>query len=72
MKRTTPGSHKKNSTKIGQPYICQQTKESYDSSIKGNLTVFQNHRNQAKINVFFHVKTNHHDFEFLKSINICP
>ena len=52
MKRTTPGSQ--NSTKIGQPYICQRTKESVDSSIKGNLRVFQNHgRKQAKINVVF-------------------
>ena len=54
MKRTPPGSHQKNSTKIGQPYICQQTKESFHSSIKGNLQVFQNHRKQAKINVFFY------------------
>ena len=54
MKRTTPGSHQKNSTKKGQPYICQQTKESFDSSIKGNLQVFRNHKKQAEIKVFFH------------------
>ena len=51
MKRTTPGSHKKISTKIGQPYNCQRTKESFNSSIKGNLPVFQNHSKQAKNNV---------------------
>ena len=55
MKRTTPGSHQKNLTKIGQPYIYQQTKESFDSSINGNLRGFQNHRKQGKINdVFYH------------------
>ena len=54
MKPITPWSHKKNSTKIGQPYICQQTKESFNSSIKGNKEVFQNHRKQAKIAVVFH------------------
>ena len=54
MKRTTPGSHKIFFTKIGQPYICQRTKESFDSSIKGNLQVFQSHRKQVKFNVFFH------------------
>ena len=56
MKRTTPGSHKKNLTKIGQPqpYICQQTKENFDSSMKSNLRIFQNHRKQAKVNVVFH------------------
>ena len=50
MKPTTPGSHPKNSTKIGQPYICRQTKECFDLSIKANLRVFQNHRKQVKIN----------------------
>ena len=54
MKRTTPGSHQKKLTKIGQPYICHRKKESFDSSIKGNLQVFQNHRKQAKIKVVFH------------------
>ena len=54
MKLTTPGSHKKNSTKIGQPYICQQTKESFNSPIDGNLGVFQDHRKQAKTNVVFY------------------
>ena len=49
MKRTTPGSHQKKSTKISQPYICQRIKEKLDSSLRGNLRVFQNHRNQAKI-----------------------
>ena len=44
---------KKKSTKIGQPYICQRIKESFDSSIKGNLWVFQNHTKQAKIKVVF-------------------
>ena len=41
-------------TKIGQPYICQRTKESFKSSIKGNLRVFQIHRKQAKNNVVSH------------------
>ena len=54
MKHTTYGSHQKNSTKIGQPYICQGTKESFDSSINGKLQVFQNHRKQGKNNVLFH------------------
>ena len=54
MKRTTPWSHPKKSTKIGQPYICHGSKENFDSSIKGNLQVFQNYTKQAKINVVFH------------------
>ena len=33
-------------------YICQRTKKSFNSSINGNLRVFQDHRKQAKINVF--------------------
>ena len=37
-------------TKIGQPYICQQTKECFDLSIKA----FQNHRKQAKIKIVFY------------------
>ena len=53
MKTTTPGPQK-NSTKICQTYICLLTKECFDSSIKGNLQVFQNHRKQAKIKVVFH------------------
>ena len=46
MMRTTPGigSHYKNLTKIGQPYICQQTKLSFDSWINGNLRVLKNPR----------------------------
>ena len=47
------GATKKKSTKIGPPYICQRTKESFNSSIKGNLQVFQNHAKQAKIKVVF-------------------
>ena len=47
-------SPKKNSTKIGQPYICQRTKESFNLLINGNLQVFQNRRKQGKINVVFH------------------
>ena len=47
-------SPKQKSTKIGQSYICQQTKESFDSSINGNLLVLQNHTRQAKTNVVFH------------------
>ena len=43
MKGNTPGSHQIFFTIISQLYICQQTKESLDSSIKGNLRVFQNH-----------------------------
>ena len=53
MKRSTPWSYQKKSTKIGPPYICQRTKESFNSSIKGNLQVFQNHAKQAKIKVVF-------------------
>ena len=50
MKRSTPGSHQK----IGQPYICHQTKESLDSLIKSNVGVFQNQIKQAKITLVFH------------------
>ena len=46
-------SPKKNSTKIGQTYICQQTKESLNTSTHGNLQAFQNHRKQAKMNDIF-------------------
>ena len=42
MKRTTPGVTKKNWTKIGQPYICQRTKECFDLLKKANLPVLQN------------------------------
>ena len=35
-------------TKIFQPYICQQSKESLASSIKGNLRFFQNYRKTSK------------------------
>ena len=48
MKPTTPGSHRK---KI---YICQRTKECFDSSIKANLQFFQKHKKQAKNNIVFH------------------
>ena len=48
------GVTKRNSTKIGQPYICHRTKESFNSSKKCNLRVFPNHTKQAKINVIFH------------------
>ena len=48
MKPTSSGSHQNFLTKIGQPYIYHPTKESFDSSIKANLRVFQNHRKQAK------------------------
>ena len=34
-------------------YPWESPKESFDSSINGNLRLFQNHRKQAKINVFF-------------------
>ena len=56
MKRTTttPGSHQFFFTKIGQPYICQQIKEGFDSLIEGNLRVFQIDTKQAKLNVVFH------------------
>ena len=47
-------SQKKNSTKIGQPYIFQWTKECFDLWKKANLQVFQSHRKQAKINIVFH------------------
>ena len=55
MKPTTRplGITKKKSTKIGQPYICQRTKQCFDLSIKANLQVFQNHREKAKINIVF-------------------
>ena len=46
-------SPKKNSTKIGQPYNCHRTKQSFDSSNKANLWVFQNHRKQGKINIAY-------------------
>ena len=49
-----PWESPKKSTKIGQPYICHRTKEIFDSLIKGNVRVFQNHRKQAKINDIFH------------------
>ena len=49
-----PWESPKKLTKIGQPYICHQTKGSFDSLIKCNLQVFQNHTKQAKINVVFH------------------
>ena len=57
MKRITPrpGVTKKNSTKIGPPYICQQKMEIFEFSIKVNLRVFQNHTKQAKINSSFSV-----------------
>ena len=51
MKLSTLWSHQKNSTKIGQSYNCQRTKESFNSSIKGNLPVFKNHSKQAQNNV---------------------
>ena len=33
---------------IGQPYICHQTIGSFDSSIKGNIWIFQSQRKHAK------------------------
>ena len=77
MKSTTPESHQKKMTKIGQLYDCHQTEESFDSSINGKLRVFQNHMKQAKINILFHCfpllgLKNQNDFEFLKSVNFCP
>ena len=56
MKRTTPGSHQKNSTKIGQPYICQRTKESFNSSING-----KGHSKVAALSFEFKVPN---DFDF--------
>ena len=51
---TTPGSHQKNSTKIGQPYICERTKECFYLSIKANLRVFQYIKeNKQKLTLFF-------------------
>ena len=44
----------KKSTKIGQPYICPQTKESFNLLIKANLRVFENHRKQAKNDIVSH------------------
>ena len=49
-----PWESPKKSILINQHYICQRTKESFNSLIKGNLGVFQNHRKQAKNNVVFH------------------
>ena len=43
------GVTKKNSTKIGQPYICNQTKECFDLSINGNLQVFKIIENKQKL-----------------------
>ena len=57
MKRSTPGSHQKNLLKLVNPTFATEQKESFDSSMKGNLRVFQNHRKQAKINVVFIVKS---------------
>ena len=51
MKSSTPGSHQKFLTKIGQPCICHQTKEIFDLWIKANMQVFQNQRKQAKIDI---------------------
>ena len=42
-----------NSTKIGQSWIFQQTKESFDSSIIGNLQVFQNYTKKQKLMSYF-------------------
>ena len=33
---------------------ANRAKENFDSLIKNNLQVFQNHRKQAKINIVFH------------------
>ena len=54
MKPTNRGSHQKKSTKIGQAYIRHRTKETFDSSIKANLRVFQNHRKQPKTIIVLH------------------
>ena len=35
-------TQKKNSTKIGQPYIYQRTKESFDSLINGDMQTSKN------------------------------
>ena len=49
MKHTTPGSHqKKVRLKSVNPTFVTEQKKSFDSSIDGNLRVFQNHRRQAK------------------------
>ena len=48
MKPTTLGSHKRKSTKIGQPYICHHAKECFDLWKKANLRVFQYHRKQVR------------------------
>ena len=76
MRPTTPGSHQKNSTKIGLAYNCHRAKQSFDSSNKAKLRIFQNHRKRLKTNVVFHffqhyVYRNHHDFQFFKSVNFC-
>ena len=73
MKPSTPGSQQIFVTEIGPSYICQRTKESFDSSIKANFRVFQNHRKQAKIDIIFYCFSSlGHDFEFFKSFNFCP
>ena len=48
-----PWESQKKSTKIGQPYISQRTKECFDLSIKANSQVFQNHKKRAKLISFF-------------------
>ena len=64
--------------KIGQPSICQRTKEAFNSWLNGNLGVFQNHRKQAKFNIIFHsfpslgLNEPPDGFEFFKSVNFYP
>ena len=47
-------SPKKIQQKSVNPTFASEKKESLDSSIKGNLWVFQNHRKEAKIVVIFY------------------
>ena len=56
-------------TKIGQPSICHRTIKGFDSSIKSNLLIFQNHRKLIAFQLFPLLGVND-DFEFSKSIKL--
>ena len=54
IKRTTPETHSKKNLLNSVNPILPPKKESFDSSINGNLRVFQNHTKQPKNYNFFH------------------
>ena len=53
MKPITHGTHQKKLAKTGEPCNCHRAIKHFESSIKGNLRFFQNHRKQGKINIVF-------------------